>query len=64
MSPSAAIEALREVGHTDKSIADLVGVDQSTICRIRNRQATPNYPLGRALVDLAERSKREQARAA
>lgn len=63
MSPSAAIEALREVGHTDKSIADLVGVDQSTICRIRNRQATPNYPLGRALVDLAEqrRPNREAA---
>ena len=64
MDPSNAIEALREAGLTEKAIGSLVGVGQSTINRIRRGLMVPNYPLGRALVDLAERSKREQARAA
>ncbi|PJL41040.1 hypothetical protein B9Y78_08015 [Stenotrophomonas maltophilia] len=64
MDPSNAIEALREAGLTEKAIGSLVGVGQSTINRIRHGQMVPNYPLGRALVELAERSKQEQARAA
>ncbi len=55
MDPSNAIEALREAGLTEKAIGSLVGADQSTINRIRRGHMVPNYPLGRALVDLAER---------
>ncbi len=54
MDPSNAIEALREAGLTEKAIGSLVGVGQSTINRIRHGQMVPNYPLGRALVELAE----------
>lgn len=64
MDPSNAIEALRDVGLTESAIGALVGANQSTINRIRRGHMVPNYPLGRALVDLAERSKQEQARAA
>lgn len=64
MDPSTAIETLRQAGLTEKAIGSLVGADQSTINRIRNGHMTPSYPLGRALVDLAERSNRERSRAA
>jgi predicted transcriptional regulator len=54
MDPSTAIEALRTAGMTEKAIGALVGVGQPTINRIRHGDMTPNYVLGKALVDLAE----------
>lgn len=39
---------------TEKAIGARVGVGQPTINRIRHGAMTPNYDLGKALVDLAE----------
>lgn len=54
MDPSTAIEALRAAGLTEKAIGARVGVGQPTINRIRRGDMTPNYNLGKAIVDLAE----------
>lgn len=39
---------------TEQVIAAAIGSQQSTINRIRNGVMTPNYTVGKALVDMAE----------
>lgn len=58
MSPSDAIELLIAAGLTETVIGRRVGAQQSTINRIRRGQMTPNYDVGKALVDLAARKRR------
>lgn len=63
MSPSDAIELLIAAGLTETVIGQKVGAQQSTINRIRRGQMTPNYDLGKALVDLASRRRRRVQKA-
>lgn len=53
MQPSEAIRSLLAQGMTEAVIAARVGATQPTINRIRRGQQ-PSYPLGKALVELAE----------
>jgi IS30 family transposase len=67
MQPHEAIAALLAAGETETSIANAVGVSQSTINRIRHRGHSPRFDLGAALIQLAEarkgkrKSKRKEA---
>jgi IS30 family transposase len=63
MSPSDAIELLIAAGLTETVIGQKVGAQQSTINRIRRGQMTPNYDVGKALVDLATRKRRRAPKA-
>jgi hypothetical protein len=56
MKPADAIADLIRAGLTESAIGDLVGASQSTVNRVRHGRVTPNYELGKALVDLAQRS--------
>lgn len=48
------IELIQTKGLTQKAIAQRVGVDQSTICRLSDGRAPePRFSVGRALIDLA-----------
>lgn len=53
MEPAEAIQKLLTEGRSEHSIASAVGVNQSTINRIRNGKMQPTYALGKGLVDLA-----------
>lgn len=55
MQPTDAIHELMACGLSEAAIASLIGVNQSTINRIRRGQA-PSYKVGKALVDAAESS--------
>ena len=52
MNPAQAIEALRQGGMTEQVIAAAVGVNQSTVNRIRNG-GSPGWQVGSVLVAMA-----------
>lgn len=48
------IELIQSKGLTQKAIAQRVGVDQSTICRLSDGRAPePRFSVGQALIELA-----------
>lgn len=48
------IELLKTQGFSQKALAERVGVDQSTICRLADGAAPePRFSVGQALIDLA-----------
>lgn len=48
------IKLLQTQGMSQAKVADRVGVDQSTICRLADgRSPEPRYSVGEALIDLA-----------
>lgn len=57
MTPKEAAAKLYEARLTDSVIAARVGSTQSTINKIRRGLLVPTYPVGKALVDLARRTK-------
>ena len=58
MNPSEAIAHLKRAGLTEVAIAAKVGSRQSTINRIGNGVLKePSYRIGKALVDLAKRTR-------
>ena len=61
MTPKTAIDTLRSVGWKDHEIATEVGATQSTIWRLRQGGAQPNYDLGLSLVALAKKEARKKA---
>ncbi|WP_312321282.1 hypothetical protein [Stenotrophomonas sp.] len=62
MNPSDAIETLMASGMTERSIAAELNVNQATINRIRRQVVQPTYETGKALVDLAAKVERKNAR--
>lgn len=62
MNPSDAIESLMAGGMTERSIAAELNVNQATINRIRRQVVQPTYETGRALVELAAKVERKNAR--
>jgi IS30 family transposase len=57
MHPAEAIAKLIESGLTEGAIGKLVGVNQSTINRIRRGQV-PTWTVGKALIDAASGQKK------
>lgn len=48
------LRLLQSNGYSQSKLAELVGVDQSTICRLADGRAPePRYSVGEALIDLA-----------
>lgn len=62
MNPSDAIASLVAGGMTEQAIAVELNVNQTTINRIRRRVVIPSYETGKALVDLAAKVERRNAR--
>lgn len=54
MNPIQAIEILRKSGMTETVIGAAVGVNQSSINRIRNGEAKPMWELGQKLINMAK----------
>lgn len=54
MTPTEAVHTLLAAGLSETDIAKRVGTTQPTVNRIRRGAMTPSYPMGKALVDLAQ----------
>lgn len=54
MTPTEAVHLLLASGQNETDIAKAVGTTQPTVNRIRRGAMTPSYPMGKALVDLAQ----------
>lgn len=57
MNPSEAIKTLIGKGYTEAAIASLVGLNQSSINRIKRGQSEPAYVVGKRLIELARRKR-------
>lgn len=62
MTPAHAIEKLSAADWTEKAIGDAVGINQSSVNKIRHGRMRPSYEAGKALVDLAESLDRPTAK--
>lgn len=62
MNPSDAIASLVAGGMTEQAIASELNVNQTTINRIRRQVVQPTYETGKALVDLAAKVEKKNAR--
>lgn len=61
MNPSEAIAELIARGYTERRIGDKIGVNQSTINRIRRGETHPAWSIGNDLIDLAKSAATQQA---
>ncbi|HEY9145650.1 MAG TPA: helix-turn-helix domain-containing protein [Thiobacillus sp.] len=57
MTPSEAIRILLEQGRTEAEVAAAVGLNQSSINRIKREVSDPTYQVGKRLIEMARRKR-------